>query len=48
MCKAGRLKLGQELGLRGESKVLTLLKQRLGTKKMRGNQSIKESIQQVV
>jgi hypothetical protein len=48
MYKAGRLGLEQEPGLRWESKVLELPKQRLGTKSTRGNKSIKESIQEVV
>jgi hypothetical protein len=42
--KAGRWALEQELGLRQESKVLELPQQTLGTRKTRGNQSIKESI----
>jgi hypothetical protein len=46
-CKARRLGLGQKPGLRWESKVLKLPKQRLGTRRTRGNQSIKESIQEV-
>jgi basic membrane lipoprotein Med (substrate-binding protein (PBP1-ABC) superfamily) len=48
MCKAGRLRLEQELGLKLENKVLELPKQRLDSKRIRGNQSIKESIQEVV
>jgi hypothetical protein len=47
VCKAGRLGLGQEKGLGQESKVLEMPKQRLGTKSTRGNQNIKESIQEV-
>jgi hypothetical protein len=47
-CKAGRLELGQEPEVRWESKVLNLPEQRLGTRRTRGNQSIKESIQEVV
>jgi hypothetical protein len=43
-CKAGRLRLEQELGLRHKKKVLESPKRRLGTKRTRGNQSIKESI----
>jgi hypothetical protein len=42
--KAGRLELGQELGLRWESKVLESPKRGVGTWRTRGNQSIKESI----
>jgi hypothetical protein len=46
-CKARRLDLGQELGLIQVGKVLESPKQRLGTKRTRGNQSIKNSIQVV-
>jgi hypothetical protein len=40
-CKARRLGLELELGLRQESKVLELPKLRLGARRTRGNQSIK-------
>jgi hypothetical protein len=46
-CKDERLKLGQELGLGWENKVLESPKQRLGTRGTRENQSIEESIQEV-
>jgi hypothetical protein len=46
-CKAGRLRLRQELGLGQERKVLELPKRRLGTRRIRDNQSIEEIIQQV-
>jgi hypothetical protein len=46
MCKAGRLELEQEQGLRRENKVLKLPRQRLDTKRTSGNQSIEESIQE--
>jgi hypothetical protein len=44
MCRAGRLRLEQELGLSQESKVLELPESRHGTRRARGNQSITESI----
>jgi hypothetical protein len=47
-CKIERLGLIQELELGWENKVLELLKQRLGTRIIRGNLSIKKSIQEVV
>jgi hypothetical protein len=43
-CKVRRLRLGQELGLGWKSKELESPKQRLGTRRTRGHQSIKESI----
>jgi hypothetical protein len=43
MCKAGGLGLGQEQELEEVSKVLESPKRRLGTRRTRGNQSIKES-----
>jgi hypothetical protein len=46
ICKARGLGLGQELGC--EDKVLELPKQRLGTRIIRENLSIKKSIQEVV
>jgi hypothetical protein len=46
-CKAEVLGLGQELKLGWKNKVLELPKQILGTKRIRGNQSIEESIQEV-
>jgi hypothetical protein len=42
MWNAERLKLRQELGLEQESKVLESFKRRLGTRRTRGNQSIKK------
>jgi hypothetical protein len=48
ICKAGTLGLGQESGRRQKTNVLKSPKRRLGIQKTRGNQSIKESIQEVV
>jgi hypothetical protein len=48
MCRIGRLGFGQEQGLRPIDKVLESPKQRPGTRRVRGNQSIEESIQEVV
>jgi hypothetical protein len=45
--KPGRPDLGKEHGLGKELKVLELLKQRLGTRMIRRNQSIMECIQEV-
>jgi hypothetical protein len=45
--KAERQELEQEQELRPENKVLKLLKQMLGTRMIRENQSIRKSIQEV-
>jgi hypothetical protein len=45
---AGRLRPRQEPSLGRESKVLELPQQKLDTRRIRGNQSIKESIQEAV
>jgi hypothetical protein len=43
-CKVKRLKLEQEQELRQQDNVLELSQQRLGTRIIRGNLSIRESI----
>jgi hypothetical protein len=47
MCKTRGLGLGQGPGLGEKSKVLELPQQKLSTRRTRGNQSIKKSIQEV-